>query len=49
MPDERARLVFGVVLAVNNPEGILKPGMPADAWLRWQPDALWPQKLVVPR
>lgn len=49
MPDERARLVFGVVLAVNNPEGILKPGMPADAWLRWQPDVPWPRKLVVPR
>ncbi len=49
MPDERARLVFGVVLAVDNPEGYLKPGMPADTWLRWQPDAPWPQKLVVPR
>lgn len=49
MPDERARLVFGVVLAVDNPDGYLKPGMPADAWLRWQPDAPWPQKLVVPR
>ncbi len=49
MPDERARLVFGVVLAVDNPEGYLKPGMPADAWLRWQPDVPWPPKLVVPR
>lgn len=49
MPDERARLVFGVVLAVDNPEGYLKPGMPADAWLRWQPDVPWPQQLVVPR
>lgn len=49
MPDERARLVFGVVLAVDNPEGYLKPGMPADAWLRWQPDVPWPQKPVVPR
>lgn len=49
MPDERARLVFGVVLAVDNPEGYLKSGMPADAWLRWQPDVPWPQQLVVPR
>jgi HlyD family secretion protein len=49
MPDERARLVFGVVLAVDNPEGYLKPGMPADAWLRWQPDVPWPPQLVVPR
>jgi len=49
MPDERARLVFGVVLAVDNPEGYLKPGMPADAWVRWKPEAAWPEKLVVPR
>lgn len=49
MPDERARLVFGVVLAVDNPEGYLKPGMPADAWVRWKPEASWPDKLAVPR
>lgn len=49
MPDERARLVFGVVLAVGNPEGYLKPGMPADAWVRWKPEASWPEKLTVPR
>lgn len=49
MPDERARLVFGVVLAVDNPESYLKPGMPADAWVRWGPGAPWPVKLAVPR
>lgn len=49
MPDERARLVFGVVLALVNPEGYLKPGMPADAWVRWQPEAPWPDRLLVPR
>lgn len=49
MPDERARLVFGVVLAVDNPEGYLKPGMPADAWVRWKPEASWPDQLAVPR
>ena len=49
MPDERARLVFGVVLAVDNPEGYLKPGMPADAWVRWQAGTPWPQRLTVPR
>lgn len=49
MPDERARLVFGVVLAVDNPEGYLKPGMPADAWVRWKLEAAWPDKLTVPR
>ena len=49
MPDERARLVFGVVLAVDNPEAYLKPGMPADAWVRWKPEAAWPDKLTAPR
>ncbi len=49
MPDERVRLVFGVVLAVDNPEGYLKPGMPADAWVRWKPGTSWPEKLAVPR
>lgn len=28
--EERANLVFGVEVAVENPEGVLKPGMPAD-------------------
>jgi HlyD family secretion protein len=49
MPDERARLVFGVVLTVDNKEAYLKPGMPADAWVRWKPEAPWPEKLSVPR
>lgn len=49
MPNERARLVFGVVLAVDNPQAYLKPGMPADAWVRWKPEASWPDKLTVPR
>lgn len=34
---ERAKLVFGVRLVLENPEGLLKPGMPADA--RVQTDA----------
>lgn len=49
MPDERVRLVFGVTLALENPEGRLKPGMPADAWVRWDPATAWPAELVVPR
>lgn len=49
MPDERARLVFGVTLAIANPERYLKPGMPSDAWMRWKPDTAWPTKLPVPR
>ncbi|WP_170064210.1 HlyD family secretion protein [Halomonas heilongjiangensis] len=48
LPDERARTVFGVTLRVTNPDGVLKPGMPADAWLRWQDEAPWPDTLVVP-
>ena len=48
MPDERVRLVFGVTLAIDNPDGVLKPGMPTDAWILWQPDAGWPERLFVP-
>lgn len=49
LPQERVRMVFGVTLALDNPQGWLKPGMPADAWIRWRDEATWPQRLVVPR
>jgi len=49
MPEERVRMVFGVVLALDNHEGYLKPGMPADAWVRWDHDQSWPETLIVPR
>jgi len=49
VPDERTRLVFGVTLAVDNPAGLLKPGMPVDAWVRWGAGVDWPADLVVPR
>lgn len=49
MPEERVRMVFGVTLALDNPRGELKPGMPADGWILWQEDAAWPVRLVVPR
>lgn len=48
MPEERVRMVFGVTLALANPQGYLKPGMPADTWIRWDPDRPWPERLVVP-
>ncbi len=32
--DERVKLVFGVEVELDNPEGILKPGLPADAVFR---------------
>lgn len=49
MPEERTRMVFGITLAVENAEGILKPGMPADAWIKWRDEMDWPAKLPVPR
>jgi len=48
MPEERVRMVFGVTLALDNPDGVLKPGMPADAWILWQSEADWPDRLFVP-
>jgi HlyD family secretion protein len=49
MPEERVRMVFAVKLALDNREGVLKPGMPADAWILWRPDSGWPEQLFVPR
>lgn len=31
-PEERAKLVFRVKVALDNDDGLFKPGMPADAW-----------------
>lgn len=42
MPDERTTLVYAVKLEMRNPEGLLKPGMPAAAHIRWKADAPWP-------
>jgi HlyD family secretion protein len=46
--DERSRTVYGVTVEALNPEGLLKPGMPADAWILWDAQAAWPAKLNVP-
>lgn len=48
VPEERTRMVYGVTLALENPEGRLKPGMPADAWIRWDETKEWPATLPVP-
>jgi HlyD family secretion protein len=48
MPDERVRTVFGVTLLVSNTHGMLKPGMPVDAWVKWRDDVAWPAHLIVP-
>lgn len=34
-PEERLKLVFGVELSLVNPDGVLKPGMPADGVIHW--------------
>jgi HlyD family secretion protein len=40
--EERVKLVFAVEVSLaENPGGLLKPGMPADAVVRWQPEAPW--------
>ena len=49
MEDERVRTVYGVTLEALNREGLLKPGMPADAWVLWDPANGWPARLVVPK
>ena len=49
VPDERTQMVYGVTLALGNPDGRLKPGMPADAWIRWNASQPWPARLVPPR
>ncbi len=41
MPDERVTLVYAVKLEIRNPQGLTKPGMPADGRIRWKPDAPW--------
>ena len=48
MKSERVRTVYGVTLEARNPEGLLKPGMPADAWILWDGVLGWPTRLTVP-
>ena len=41
-PDERVKLMYEVRLYLDrNPEHRLTPGLPADAMIRWQEDAVW--------
>ena len=40
--EERVKLVFAVELSIaDNPGEVLKPGMPADAVIRWQEETPW--------
>lgn len=41
MQEEREKLVFGVKVQIENPEGRLKPGMPADVRIKWRDDVAW--------
>jgi len=41
--EEREKLVFGVKVAIDNPRGHLKPGMPVDVDIKWKEDAGWPR------
>jgi len=41
MKDEREKLVFAVKVAIDNPEGLLKPGMYADVKIKVDPNAAW--------
>lgn len=43
MPDERATLVFAVVIRIPNPDAGLKNGFPADAYIRSDPATTWPE------
>lgn len=42
--EERTKFVFGVEIGVENPEGILKPGLPVDVTIKWAEDAPWPDR-----
>lgn len=42
--EERVKLVFAVEVSLQeNPGGVLKPGMPGDAVIRWKPETPWRQ------
>jgi len=41
MDEHRSRIVYKVEVGIDNPEGILKPGMPADIDVRWDKDQPW--------
>jgi HlyD family secretion protein len=39
--EERVKLVFGMELSIENPEGYLKPGMPGDVVIQWKEGTEW--------
>jgi HlyD family secretion protein len=41
MGEHRSSMVYKLKLGINNPQGILKPGMPADVNLKWDKKRPW--------
>jgi len=41
MKEHRSKIVYKVKIGIDNPEGILKPGMPADIYIKWDKDQTW--------
>ena len=41
MDEHRSRIVYKVEVGINNPEGILKSGMPADIDVKWDKEQPW--------
>ena len=41
MDEDRSIMVYKIKVGIDNPEGILKPGMPADIELKWDNDKSW--------
>lgn len=41
MNENRSTMVYKIKVAIDNPQGILKPGMPADVDLRWDKNRPW--------
>jgi HlyD family secretion protein len=39
-PDERTKLVYRIKITLPNPQGLFKPGMPADGYLKASPSAV---------
>ncbi len=44
MPDERATLAFAVDIRISDADGALRDGFPADAYIRWDDSAPWPER-----
>ena len=41
MNEHRSSMVYKIKVEIDNPQGILKPGMPADVGLRWDKSQPW--------